>query len=64
LVFYTLFFSAARDYGYVELPHFEAERPALMKSVKWAAGVVGTAVLSTLATLLAEPLGNFIKGQR
>lgn len=62
LLFYTLFFSPARDYGHVELPHFETRRPALMKSVKWAAGIMVTAVLSTLATTLAESLGNFIKG--
>lgn len=61
LLFYTLFFSPALTYQAVELPHFQKHRPMVTRGLKWAGGLIAAAILSTLATKMADSIGAFIR---
>jgi hypothetical protein len=62
LVFYTLFFSPARDYAAVQIPHVGLHGPDIAKKLlRVAAGTFAVAILTLLATKFTEWIGHFLK---
>jgi len=62
LVFYTLFFSTARDYAAVQIPHVGLHGPDIAKKLlRLAVGTFAGAILTLLATKFTEWIGQFLK---
>jgi putative component of membrane protein insertase Oxa1/YidC/SpoIIIJ protein YidD len=62
LVFYTLFFSPARSYAAIQIPHLSPyDASALKKWSRLAAGAFATALLTLLATRLTDWIENLLK---
>lgn len=62
LVFYTLFFSPARNYVAIQIPHISPyDASAVRKWSRLAAGAFASAVLALLATKLTDWIAHLLK---
>lgn len=62
LVFYTLFFSPARNYLAIQVPHISPyDASAVKKWLRLGAGAFASAVLALLANKLADWIANLLK---